>query len=101
MYFSSKNLVVPAILHESHPLTHKVDAQKYLVEQLQDIQIARQAFIKAKSSSKIRQTRIKNVRSYSDTVYCHGNLVYYKRLYIPKPNKPASVIGKKIGLESV
>ena len=100
MYFSSKYLVVPAILHESHPLTHKVDAQKKK-QQLQDIQIARQAFIKAKSSSKIRQTRIKNVRSYSDTVYCHGNLVYYKRLYIPKPNKPASVIGKKIGLESV
>ena len=34
-----------------------------------------------------------NVRSYSDAVYCHGDLVYYKGLDSPKWKGPASVLG--------
>ena len=35
------------------------------------------------------------MRSYSDAVYCHGDLVYYKRLDSPKWKGPASVLGKE------
>ena len=91
-----KNPVLPAVLHDKPPaLASEIDAQKYLIEHLQALHIARQAFIQAESSSKIRQALNKNVRSYSDAVYCHGDLVYCKRLDSPKWKGPASVLGKE------
>ena len=90
------NPVLPSVLHDKVPaLSSAIDAEKYLLDHLQALHIARQSFIQAESSSKIRQALNSNVRSYSDAVYCHGDLVYYKRLDSPKWKGPASVLGKE------
>ena len=91
-----RNPVLPSILHDKPPaLAADTDAEKYLRDHLQALHVARQAFIQAESSSKIRKALNSNVRSYSDAVYCHGDLVYYKRLDSPKWKGPASVLGKE------
>ena len=91
-----RNPVLPSTLNDKPPaLQCEEDAQKYLMEHLQALHIARQAFIQAESSSKIRQALNSNVRSYSDAVYSPGDLVYYKRLDSPKWKGPASVLGKE------
>ena len=94
-----RNPVLPSVLHDKVPaFSREEDAEKYLLDHLKALHLARQAFIQAESSSKIRQALNSNVRSYSDAVYCHGDLVYYKRLDSAKWKGPASVLGKTSSL---
>ena len=90
------NPVLPSTLNDKLPaLCDGVDTQQYLLKHLNALHVARQAFIQAESSSKIRQALNNNVRSYSDAVYSQGDLVYYKRVDSSQWKGPASVLGKE------
>ena len=90
-----QNPRLPSTLNDQPPaFASDSDTQKYLLQHLQALHVARQAFIQAESSNKIRKALNSNVRSYADAVYSQGDLVLYKRQNEAKWKGPATVLGK-------
>ena len=64
------------------------------MDNLKALHAAREAFIQAESSARIRRALNSNVRSYSDVSYLPGHKVYYHRQGALEWRGPASVLGK-------
>lgn len=75
-----QNLKLTNTISEDPPLiSANKCSSKVLVKNLKAIQAAREAFVKAENSARIRRALNHNIQSYSDAVYLTGDKVYYKR----------------------
>ena len=76
----------PALSHEA--------SSKIIKQNLDALHRAREAFIKAENSERIRRAARTNIRSSNFNAYTTGELVYYKRNDNRKWHGPGAVIGK-------
>ena len=56
---------------------------------------AREQFVKAESSDKIKRALLKNVRTYSEVDFQSGEKVYFKRKNLKGWKGPGKVLGKE------
>ena len=86
---------LPSVLSDKPPaFISDQKISQILENNLKALHTAREAFIQAESSAKIRRALNSNTRTYSDEVYTSGDLVYYKRQQEDKWRGPAKVLGQ-------
>ena len=89
------NPKLPSVLSDRPPAFMTGEKTSQLLESnLKALHAAREAFIQAESSAKIKRALNTNTRTYSDQVYTSGDLVYYKRQQEEKWRGPAKVLGQ-------
>ena len=90
-----QNPPLPSVLTDRPPsYSSDTVTSKILMDNLNALHAAREAFVAAESSSRIRRALSSNVRSYSDTTYLPGDKVYYHRQGNLEWRGPATVLGK-------
>ena len=90
-----KNVNMPAV-SESKPPALEVQTKSELVrENLNVLQKARENFIKAEASEKIKRALSKKLRTYSEVNFESGDMVYYKRRMQKGWKGPGRVLGKE------
>ena len=90
-----QNPKLPTVISDNPQLLSGSEcASKIFLENLTALHAAREAFIKAENSSKIRCALNNNIRSYVDNVYLSGDSVYYKRQADRCWRGSAKVLGK-------
>lgn len=89
-----KNPNFPSVLDNKVPANNIECTSRVLELHLNTLHTARQAFIKAEASEKIKRALSRKTRSHSDKVYCTGDMVYYKRLNSERWHGPAKLLGK-------
>lgn len=89
-----RNPNLPNVLDNKVPANNVECVSKVLERHLNALHTARQEFVKAEASEKIRRALCRKTRSYSDQVYCSGDMVYYKRLRSDQWHGPAKLLGK-------
>ena len=89
------NPKLPSVLSDKPPaFLSDQKVSQILEDNLKSLHAAREAFIQAESSAKIRRALNSNTRTYSDEVYTSGDSVYYKRQQEAKWRGPAKVLGQ-------
>ena len=91
----SQNVSLPSVIDDKPPALESHTSSDLIRINLNDMHSARENFIKAESSEKIRRALLKNVRSYSEVHYQPGDKVYYKRRMRKGWSGPARVLGKE------
>ena len=84
---------MPGIMRDSPPALDERDTQDLLSEHLNTMRAARQAFITAESSERIKRALKHNIRTSVHNKFFSGDLVYYKRTDTRKWKGPGRVIG--------
>ena len=90
----SKNPNFPNILDNKVPANNVECTSKVLERHLNALHTARQEFVKSEASEKIKRALSRKTRSYSDHIYCTGDIVYYKRLRSDQWHGSAKLLGK-------
>ena len=75
----SQNVSLPSVIDDKLPALESHTSSDLIRINLYAMHSAREKFIKAESSEKIRRALFKNVRSYSEVHYQPGDKVYYNR----------------------
>ena len=73
------NPQLPNVLIDKPPALEDRNTQSIVAEHLNCMRLAREAFIKAESSERIKRALRHNVRPAAHNKFCTGDLVYYKR----------------------
>ena len=89
------NPQLPSILHDKLPALEERTTQDIVTENLNCMRLAREAFIKTESSSRIRRALKHNVRPSSNNKFYSGDIVFYKRNDSRKWKGPGKVIGSE------
>ena len=88
---------LPLTSDDPLPALEGVSSSEIMANNLNAVAAAKEAFIKAEISSKLRKALKHPVRSYTDAVYKPGDLVYYKICHGSKKSDrwegPVTVIG--------
>ena len=88
---------MPLTTDDNLPALEGVSSSKIIADNLNALAAAKEAFIKAEISGKLRKALAHPVRSYVDAVYKRGDLVYYKICVgarkFERWEGPATVIG--------
>ena len=88
-----RNINLPNVLQDEPP-AHNIDTNSELIRiNLEAMHKARENFIKAESSERIRRALRAKVRTYADEKFEQGQLVYYKRKNTKGWKGPGVVIG--------
>ena len=90
-----RNGNLPSVLSESPPVLDPVCRSDLIRENLNAMHKARENFIKAESSDRIKRALKYNVRNYSEVDFQPGERVYYKRRMDKGWRGPAKVLGKE------
>ena len=88
-----KNIELPSVHTDKLP-AQNIPSSEYIMENLNALHSARQAFIKQESSEKLRRALNRKTRGYSDTNFVQGDSVYYYRNNSKKWHGPARVLGR-------
>ena len=101
VYGFSPNIIVfgrnpnyPSVLANKPPGNNMECISEYIAQNLNAMHSARQAFIQQESSEKLRRALNRKSRTYSDSVFCLGDSVYYWREKSDSCHGPATVVGK-------
>ena len=86
-----QNPKLPSVLSDNPPAFMSPSSSKILLDNLNALHKAREAFIMSESSECIRQALRHNVRTYSNNVFVTGDSVYYKRANDRKWRGPGKV----------
>ena len=89
-----KNPNFPNVLDNKVPANNTETKSEIMEMHLNALNTSRQEFVKAEASEKIKRALSRKTRSYSDKVYCIGDMVYYKRLSSDNWHGPAKILGK-------
>ena len=89
-----KNPNYPSVLENRPPANSTSCSSKIVEENLHALRVAREHHIKAEANEKLARALNRKTRSYSDQVFCSGDLVYFKRLGSDIWNGPATVLGR-------
>ena len=90
----SKNTKLPFVLNEKVPALTRQPISKIVMNNLDVIHKAREAFISRENSEKIRRALSHNIKSSGDVKYVTGDSVYYKRIDSKEWHGPAKVLGQ-------
>ena len=83
----------PTVLYDKLPAM-EVSSSDIIQKNMNALHSARQNFIAAESSEKIRRALRHKVRTYADVIYENGDRVYYQRKNFKGWKGPAVVLGK-------
>ena len=86
------NVNLPSILTDKPPALEATQSE-LIQKKLSALHAARQNFVKAESSERIRRALRHQVRTYSEEVYVPGDKVYFKRKDFRGWKGPARVLG--------
>lgn len=89
-----KNPNFPSVLDNKIPANNGICTSKMLESHLNALHSARQRFIEAEAAEKVKRALARKTRTYSDKVYCIGDMVYYKRLASENWHGPARLLGR-------
>ena len=90
-----RNINLPSVLTDELPALEPTQSSDVVRKNLEAMHAARQNFIKAESSEKIRRAMRHKVRSYADHRFENGEKVYYRRRKFKGWKGPATVIGEE------
>ena len=79
MIVFGRNPNYPSVMDNRPPGNNITCISDYIAKNLNAMHNARQALIQQESSEKLRRALCRKSRTYSDSVYCQGDLVYYWR----------------------
>ena len=88
------NPTLPSILSDKLPALTNKPTSSIIKENLEALHKARQAFIQAENSEKIKRALVHNIRTSSEVKYFTGDPVYYKRANSNSWHGPAVVLGQ-------
>lgn len=94
MLVFGRNPNLPNILVNKPPANNPVSVSKYLCENLNAMQAAREAYVQQESSEKLKRALLRKTRSYSNEVFQTGDSVYYRRDNNVYWHGPAKIIGQ-------
>ena len=89
-----QNPKLSSVLSDKPPAFTSTSSSKILLDNLNALHKAREAFIMSESSERIRRALRHNVRTYSDNVFVTGDSVYDKRANDGKWKGPGKVQGQ-------
>ena len=89
-----KNPSFPSVIDNRPPANNPTSVSRYLSDILNALHSARNAFIQQESSEKLQRALARKTRTYSDTVYNLGDMVYYFRNNSSYWHGPAKIIGR-------
>ena len=84
---------IPDVMNSKPPALEEKDAQDIVAENLSHMKTAREAYIKAESSERIKRALRHNIRPSGKNKFFSGDVVYYKRKDCRKWKGPGKVIG--------
>ena len=88
------NVNIPSVLYDKLPALESSTSSDIIRENMNAMHVARQKYIEAESSEKIRRALRHNVRSYADVKYSNGDRIYYRRKNFKGWKGPATVLGQ-------
>ena len=88
-----RNPNLPNILTNKPPANNPVSISKYLCENLNAMQAAREAYIQQESCEKLKRALLRKTRGYSNQVFQIGDMVYFRREDNAYWHGPAKIIG--------
>ncbi|XP_057305251.1 uncharacterized protein LOC130642182 [Hydractinia symbiolongicarpus] len=88
------NVNTPTILTDHLPALEPTTSSEIVRKNLSALHKARENFIKAESSERIKRALRHNVRTYSDETYLNGEKVFYKRKNTKGWKGPGVVLGQ-------
>ena len=101
VYGFSPNMIVfgrnpnyPSVITNKPPGNNRECISEYIAKNLMAMHSARMALIEQESSEKLRRALNRKSRTYSDSVFCQGDSVYYWREKSDSCHGPATVVGK-------
>ena len=90
-----RNPNYPCVLHDKLPALDSNCSSKVVRDNLNALHSAREAFIKAESSEKLRIALRKKTRNCTSKIFVNGDSVYYKKNDTLTWKGPGTVIGKE------
>ena len=88
------NINIPCVLTDDLPALESSTTSDIIRENMNAMHVARQKYIEAQSSEKIRRALRHKVRTYADVKYVNGDRVYYLRKNFKGWKGPAVVLGQ-------
>ena len=88
-----QNPPLPSVLNDKPPALESYEGKDVIAEHLRALRSARQAFMKAESSEKVKRALRHNIRPSAKHRFFQGDIVYYKRNDSKKWRGPGRVIG--------
>ena len=89
-----KNPNIPSVTTDKLPALTAENLTETVQRNLTAMKLARESFIKADTSEKIKRALVHNVRSESDVSYENGEKVFFKRQDSKRWHGPGTVIGQ-------
>ena len=89
------NLNLPCVLKDEPPALERTTSSEIVRSNLNALHSARENYIKAESSERIRRALRHQTRTYSDACFENGEQVYYRRGNQKEWKGPAKVIGQE------
>ena len=89
------NVSLPSVITDLPPALVSTTSSDIIRNNLNAIHKARENFIKAESSEKIRRALSHNVRTFNEEIYEPGEKVFYRRKKSKNWKGPAKVLGKE------
>jgi hypothetical protein len=86
---------LPNVMSDLPPALDGTTSSDVVRNNLEALHSARENYVKAESSERIRRALRHKTRTYSDQVFVNGELVFYKRLRMKGWRGPAKVIGQE------
>ena len=77
MLVFGRNTNFPSTLINKPPANNRICVNQYVADTLNAMHSARQAFIEQESDERLRRGLCRKTRTYSNTTFCQGDLVYY------------------------
>ena len=90
-----RNINLPSVLTDALPALEPTQSSEAVRRNLEAMHAARENFIKAESSERIRRALRHKVRTYTDHRFENGEKVFYKRKSYKGWKGPATVIGEE------
>ena len=84
----------PTVLANRPPANNSVTISKYLSDTVNALHSARERFLQQEASEKLNRALRRKTRTYSDNIFCLGDMVYYYRDSSSYWHGPAKIIGK-------
>ena len=91
----SQNVTLPNVIDSEPPALESHTSCDLVRQNLNAMHSAREQFVKAESSDKIKRALLKNVRTYSEVDFQSGEKVYFRRKNLKGWKGPGKVLGKE------
>ena len=89
-----RNPNIPNVLTDKPPALDVTNVHEVVRRNINAMHVARQKYVQAESSDKIRKALRSKTRTYVDAEYKTGDMVYYRRKNTKGWKGPATVLGK-------